>query len=201
LIDAKNGYVRFPALSLELRPLMSEAEFVSATSSLNRDNLGANGGWQRYSIRELIPNDQRLGIFFVFLEGRLKMVSFAYAHKDESWETWSEAGELEREKQYREELAAQLGGETSFPWGTASAQLDSKSGGTDIWINFSDFGQANLEQKLSKTKGKEEETTIVFSKPRMKPCPGTCSSREDAEKTSGRARIYPRVRGQGRVAL
>jgi len=137
LIDPETGRVTFPDLALELRPMMPEAEFIAASSSVNRDNLGANNGWQRYSVRQLIPNDRRLGIFLIFFQERLKMLSFAYAHKDESWATWSEATELEREKEYQRELAVQLGGKNTFPWGTVGAQLDSKSGGTDVWVNFS----------------------------------------------------------------
>ena len=86
-IDPETGHVRFPDLSLELRPLMPQSEFIAATSKLNRDNLGANGGWQRYSIRELISEDRRLGMFLVFLNEQLQKLSFAYAHKDESWAT------------------------------------------------------------------------------------------------------------------
>lgn len=66
------------------------------------------------------------------------MLSFAYAHKDESWDTWTEEGERAREKEYQQELASQLGNQNTFPWGTVGAQLDSKSGGTDIWIRFAD---------------------------------------------------------------
>jgi hypothetical protein len=135
-IDPETGRIRFPDLSLELQPLMPQPDFIAATSSLNRDNLGANNVWQRYSIRELISNDRKLGLFLVFRSDKLKLLTFAYAHKDESWATWSEQGELEREKEYRQELASQLGAKDTFPWGTAKAQLDSKSGGTEIFINF-----------------------------------------------------------------
>jgi hypothetical protein len=138
VIDPETGRVRFPDILLELSPWMEEAEFIAATSHLNRDNLGANDGWQRYSIRELIPNDRKLGIGCFFLNGRLKMASFAYAPKDETWADWSEATELAREKEYRQELASQLGGEKAFAWGKVNAQLDSKSGGTDIWIGYTE---------------------------------------------------------------
>lgn len=141
LIDSETGRVSFPEIALELRPLMPEAEFLAATASLNRDNLGANDGWQRYSIRALISNDRKLGMFFVFQHGRLKMLSFAWAQKDETWADWSEATELAREKEYQQELAVQLGGKDTFSWGTAGAQLDSKSGGTDIWIHFLEQSQ------------------------------------------------------------
>ena len=137
-IDPETGRVRFPDLSLELRPLMPQSEFIAATSKLNRDNLGRNNGWQRYSIRELISGDRRLGLFFVFLHDRLKMLSFAYAHKDDSWATWTEEGERAREKEYQTELAAQLGSGNIFRWGRVNVKLDSKSGGTDIWMDFSD---------------------------------------------------------------
>lgn len=138
VIDPETGSVSFPDIALEVHPLMPEAEFIAATARLNRDNLGANDGWQRYSIRALIPSDRKLGMFFVFQHGRLKMLSFAWAQKDETWADWSEATELARENEYRQELAAQLGGKNTLAWGTVGAQLDSKSGGTDIWINFSD---------------------------------------------------------------
>jgi len=137
-IDPETGRVRFPDLSLELRPLMPQAEFIAATSSFNRDNLGGNDGWQRYSIKELISENRRLGLFLIFLHGRLKMLSFAYAQKDESWATWSEEGERAREKEYQTELAVHLGPKNTFPWGRVNALLDSKSGGTDIWMEFSD---------------------------------------------------------------
>jgi hypothetical protein len=137
-INPQSGHVHFPDISLELRPLMPETEFISATSSLNRDNLGRNAGWQRYSIRQLISEDRRLGLFVIFFHERLNMLSFAYAHKDESWDTWTEEGERAREKEYQQELASQLGNQNTFPWGTVGAQLDSKSGGTDIWIRFAD---------------------------------------------------------------
>lgn len=138
LIDPETGGVSFYDIALELRPVMPEAEFLAATASLNRDNLGANDCWQRYSIRALISNDRKLGMFFVFQHGRLKMLSFAWAPKDETWADWTEATELARENEYQQELAAQLGGKNTFAWGTVRAQVDSKSGGTDIWINFSD---------------------------------------------------------------
>lgn len=136
-IDPATGQVSFPDLSLELFPLMPLEEFIAATSLLNRDTLGANDGWQRYSLRELISGDRRLGLFLVFLHRRLKMLSFAYGAKDETWANWSEATELAREKEYQQALATQLGPKNSFVWGTVGAQLDSKSGGTDIWINYS----------------------------------------------------------------
>ncbi|HEY6249884.1 MAG TPA: hypothetical protein VI685_07965 [Candidatus Angelobacter sp.] len=77
-IDPETGHVRFPDLSLELRPLMPQSEFIAATASLNRDNLGTNDSWQRYSIRMLIPDDRKLGLFVIFLNDRLKMLSFAW---------------------------------------------------------------------------------------------------------------------------
>jgi hypothetical protein len=140
IIDPETGRLRFPDLPLELWPMMPEAEFIAATATLNRDNLGSNQGWQRYSIKQLISNDRRLGLFFIFLNGRLNKLSFAWAHKDESWETWTEQGELQRQKEYREELAAQLGEKDTFPWGKIVAVLDSKSGGTDIWVDFDPAG-------------------------------------------------------------
>ena len=135
-VDAETGRLHFPDLSLELRPMMPEEEFITATARLNRDNLGLTGGWQRYSIRQLISQERRLGIFLIFLNGKLNKLSFAYAHKDESWATWTEQGELERQEEYREELALQLGGQEIFPWGKIWVVLDSKSGGTDIWVDF-----------------------------------------------------------------
>jgi len=137
-IDRETGRIRFPDISLELPARMAQTDFVAATSSLNRDNLGANDGWQRYSIRELIPEDRKLGIFLVFFNGRLKLLTVAYAQKDESWATWSEQGELEREKEYQQELRNQLGDGDTFPWGKAGVRLDSKAGGLEIWVNFSD---------------------------------------------------------------
>ena len=136
-IDAATGNIHFPDLPLELRPQMPEAEFISATASLNRDNLGFNGGWQRYSIRTLIPGDRKLGLFLIFLQNRLVKLSFAWAPKDETWDDWSEATEKARLKEYQQELDAQLGGKNVLPWGTATAFIDSKSGGTDIWIDYS----------------------------------------------------------------
>jgi len=137
-IDPETGRVRFPDWSLELRPLMTEPEFIVATSALNRDNQGANDGWQRYSIRGPISDDRKLGLFVLFLNDRLKKLSFAYAHKDESWDTWTEEGERQREREYQAELAVQLGPASTFSWGKVHVYLDSKSGGTDIWMNFSD---------------------------------------------------------------
>jgi hypothetical protein len=137
-IDPATGRVRFPDLPLDLLPRMPEADFIAATASLNRDSLGANDGWQRYQIRQLICEDRKLGLFVIFANGRLKMASFAYAPKDETWDDWSEEGELARQKEYEQELASQLGGKNTFPWGKASILLDSKSGGTDIWIEYSE---------------------------------------------------------------
>lgn len=136
-VDPETGRLGFPDLPLEFFPLMPEEEFIARTAKLNRDNLGSNNGWQRYSIRQLISNQRRLGLFLIFLNGRLNKLSFAYCHKDESWDTWTEQGELDRQKEYRAELAAQLGGKEIFSWGRIGAVLDSKSGGTDIWVDFS----------------------------------------------------------------
>lgn len=135
-IDAKTGSIRFPDLPLTLCPRMTQAEFIAASASLNRDNLGGNDGWQRYSIRAPIAGDRKLGMFLVFLNDGLKTLSFAYAHKDESWDTWTEQGERDRENEYRQELASQLGPTNTFPWGRVQVLLDSKSGGTDIWLHF-----------------------------------------------------------------
>lgn len=135
-IDAATGHVRFPDLPLELRPQMPHAEFIAATSRLNRDNLGANDGWQRYSIRTLISNDRKLGLFVIFLDGRLNKASFAYGPKDETWADWSQESERARQQEYQQQLDAQLKGKSAFPWGKASVILDSKSGGSDIWIDY-----------------------------------------------------------------
>jgi hypothetical protein len=136
-IDAVSGNIRFPDLPLEVRSQMPEAEFVSATASLNRDNLGFNAGWQRYTIRKVISGDRALGLFVIFSHERLVKLSFAWAPKDETWDDWSEATEKARLQEYRQELDAQLGGKDALPWGRASVVLDSKSGGTDIWIDYS----------------------------------------------------------------
>ena len=138
VIDPGAGRVTFPDLSLEVQPGMSEEEFIAASASLKPENRGSNNGWQRYAIRHSIPQDQVIGIFFIFLHGKLNMLTFTYNHKDESWDTWSEATELAREKEYQQELAAQLGGKNEFSWGVVGAQLDRKSGGTDIWMRFTE---------------------------------------------------------------
>jgi hypothetical protein len=136
-INSATGTIRFPELSLELRSGMTEAEFIAATSRLNRNNLGFHEGWQRYSIRQGIADDQILGLFLIFFHEQLRRVSFAWAHKDESWDNWTEELEQARFAEYKQELAAQLGGNGTFPWGRAWVFLDSKSGGTDIWVEFS----------------------------------------------------------------
>jgi hypothetical protein len=137
-IDPATGHVRFPDLSLELRPGMPQQEFIAATAKLNRDNLGFNGGWQRYSIREEISNDRKLGVFFVFFNERLKMATFAYAHKDETWDNWSQEKETAQLREYRQELDTQLGGEMTLPWGRVDAICNQKSGGTEITIQFNE---------------------------------------------------------------
>jgi hypothetical protein len=137
VIDAATGRLRFPDLDLELNPGMPEAEFIAATSRINRDNLGFNDGWQRYSVREVISGDRKLGLFFIFRNERLSKFSFAWCPKDETWDNWSEASESARQKEYQQELDSQLGGKAEFPWGRVSAYQDSKSGGTDIWIDYS----------------------------------------------------------------
>jgi hypothetical protein len=137
-IDPATGRIRFPGLALELRPQMPQAEFIAATSRLNRNNLGANDGWQRYSIRALVPDDLILGLFFIFLNDRLSKASFAYGPKAETWDNWSEETEAARQRDYQQALNAQLGGKSSFPWGNVSVKLDSKSGGTDIWLDYSE---------------------------------------------------------------
>jgi hypothetical protein len=66
------------------------------------------------------------------------MATFAYAHKDETWDNWSQEKETARLTEYRQELDAQLGGKTTLPWGKVSAFLNDKSGGTEISIQFSE---------------------------------------------------------------
>ena len=136
-INAATGTIRFPELSLEFRSGMPESEFISATSKLNRDNLGFNDGRQRYNIRQEISDDRILGMFLIFQHERLWRFSLTYASKDESWDNWTEEREQARLAEYKRELAAQLEGKDTFPWGRAWVFLDSKSGGTDIWVEFS----------------------------------------------------------------
>lgn len=76
-IDPETGHIRFPDFSLQLRPLMPESEFIAATASLNRDNLGGKDGLQRYSVRGMISEDRKLGMFVIFLDEQLKKLSFA----------------------------------------------------------------------------------------------------------------------------
>jgi hypothetical protein len=97
-IDPATGRLRLPDLDLDLTPGMPQAAFISATSRLNRDNLGANDGWQRYSMRELISGDRKLGLFLIFFDGRLNKLSFAWSQKDETWDDWSEASEAARQR-------------------------------------------------------------------------------------------------------
>jgi hypothetical protein len=141
LIDPATGRVRIPDLEIEMAPGMAEAEFLAATRHLNRDRLGSNDGWQRYSLRALISGDRKVGMFLIFLNGRLSKFSLAWAQKDETWDDWSEASERARQEEYRQELDRQLGGKDKekgeFSWGRAWVIEDSKSGGTDIWIDYS----------------------------------------------------------------
>ena len=74
-IDPATGRLRFPDLPLELCPLMLQDEFIAVTSRLNRDNLGSNDGWQRYTVRALIPEDRKLGIFVLFFRDVLLKAS------------------------------------------------------------------------------------------------------------------------------
>jgi hypothetical protein len=135
--DPTTGSLRFPDLHLELTSGMPQAAFISASLRLNRDNLGANDGWQRYSVRELISGDRKLGLFLIFFNGRLSKLSFAWSQKDETWDDWSEASEAARTKEYQQALDSQLGSKSEFPWGTVRVILDSKSGGTGIWVDYS----------------------------------------------------------------
>jgi hypothetical protein len=136
-IEPGTGWLRFPDLDLELNPGMPQAEFIAATSRLNVDTLGANDGWQRYSLRQVISEDRKLGLFFIFLNGRLSKFSLAWAQKDATWDDWSEAGELALQQEYQRELDSLLGGRREFPWGKVRVIEDSKSGGTDIWVDYS----------------------------------------------------------------
>ena len=135
-IDAASGRIRFSEIGLEVWPGMAQAEFIASTADFSRNNLGANDGWQRYTVSALISGERKLGMFFVFLNGRLRMLSFAYAPKGETWDDWSEASEAARLKEYEQELAAQLGGKNEFAWGTAKALTDPKNGGTDVWVDY-----------------------------------------------------------------
>lgn len=91
---------------------------------------------QRYSVRGMISEDRKLGMFVIFLNEQLKKLSFAYAQKDESWATWTEEGERQREKEYQAELVAQLGPSSSFAWGRVQILPDIHSGGNEIWVEF-----------------------------------------------------------------
>ncbi len=42
----------------------------------------------------------------------------------------------EAEAEYKQAIASQVGGKNTFVWGKINAQLDSKSGGTDIWVDY-----------------------------------------------------------------
>lgn len=136
VIDPATGRVRFPELNLELRALMPEKEFIAATAAFNRDDLGSNDGWRRYSIG-YASGDRKWGLFFVLINGLLNRVSFAYAPIDATWDNWTEKIEQQRVQEYENELSKQLGGGRVFSWGEVAILLDSKSGGNNIWINYS----------------------------------------------------------------
>ena len=66
------------------------------------------------------------------------MTTFAYAHKDDTWDNWSQEKETAQLREYRQELDTQLGGKTTLPWGQVSAIYNQKSGGTEIAIQFNE---------------------------------------------------------------
>lgn len=136
-INPQNGHLSFPDLPLDLWPQIPQSDFIASTARLNRDNLGSNDGWQRYSVKAMIPEDRKLGIFLIFWNGCLSKTSFTWSQKDEGWDTWSEEGEKARQAEYQRELESQLGARLAFPWGKVSAILDARSGGTDIWVDYS----------------------------------------------------------------
>src|SRR5262245_31170804 len=136
-IDPITGNIRFPDLPLQLRPQMPEAEFISVTESLNRDNLGFNAGWQRYAMRKLIPGGRRLGLLWSLRRELLEKSGVAWAAKNETWDAWAEGTEKARLKEYQQELDAQLSGKNTLPWGRANVFLHGKSGATDISIDYS----------------------------------------------------------------
>src|SRR5262249_29827613 len=135
-IDAESGIVRFPDLRLELRPQMSADEFISASSRINRDNLGANDGWQRYQLRSGLPLNQKLGIFLVFRRGQLCKFTFLWSPADASWDNWSEEAENTRTAEFKDVLATHLGDREVFPWGKAKVDYDSKTGETHILVDY-----------------------------------------------------------------
>lgn len=140
IVDPATGRLHFPDLALDLSSAMAEAAFLAATARLNRDNLGANDGWQRYSMREIISGGRKLGLFFIFFNGRLSKLSIGWAPKDETWDDWSEESEAARQKEYQQAIDSQLGGKSELPWGTVAVILDSRSGGADIWVDYAQPG-------------------------------------------------------------
>lgn len=138
-IDPLTGRISFPGLPLELRPGMPEPEFVQATSQMNRDNLGSNDGWQRYSLRSPIAGDRKIGIFVIFSAGQLKRLSFAWARQDATWDNWSEESDLALKNEFQAEINSQLNQQSIFGWGEIKIVYDSKGGGNSIWVDYSDL--------------------------------------------------------------
>ena len=138
-IDPSTGRIFFPDLPLELRPGLPEPEFVEATSQMNRDNLGANDRWQRYSLRSSISEDRKIGMFLIFFAGRLKRLSVAWSHRDATWDNWSKENELALRKEFQGQIDSQLNGKSVFSWGEINTVNDSKGGGSNIWVNYSDL--------------------------------------------------------------
>ncbi|MES2513285.1 MAG: hypothetical protein V4580_04045 [Bacteroidota bacterium] len=119
----------------DLKQYMSLLNIGETSSQRDHPN-----GWSWIQENNVFKDNLYFIIQFGFFENKLKEIVLSVSHTKfdttQTWDSWSETKELEKLETYKTWLHSELGSQTEFTWGTASAFYDAKGGSSVVHLRY-----------------------------------------------------------------
>jgi hypothetical protein len=139
MIDRETGLLDFQEPPVQIGPNLTRTEFLAATWAGDAEDVVVNEPWHSWKLRGKYVAEAVSFIVVLYFHGEcLKMIILGNADErfGKSWGDWSLENEMARKASHDQWLTSFLGSWREFPWGGASSEFDSRSGGSSIIIRY-----------------------------------------------------------------
>jgi hypothetical protein len=146
MINPETGSLSFQDPIVEIGPALTRSEFRSASLSEDAADWVINEPWRSWKIAGVCVAESIPFIVVLYFHGeRLAMIDLCHSDPKfgTSWNDYSLEKEMSRKASHNRWLAASLGTQRTFPWGSAQSEYDQRSGGSSIIIRYESKRESN----------------------------------------------------------
>jgi hypothetical protein len=139
MIDPRTGILTFEKPLVQIHSALSRADFLESTWANGAVDFVVNEPWHSWKRKGGYKSGRSSFDVVLFFEGeRLDMITFSDCDSKfgTSWGDWSVENEMNRHESHYKWLAACIGNQRSFPWGSVWSGCDPKTGDAAIAIRY-----------------------------------------------------------------